>query len=441
MDIGSPGRSAPAFWPRGPRSGVPGPDPWWCWHHCPEAASGQDGARERLHPRPGPELPRRAASGSPGTPPSRCSGSSRSSSASCCSWSAGCWWWSWVGILLRRCGDPADPRWSPTGSARSPAGCSAPSCRRRTSRSRAVGRWSGSRLGARRPDDLARPGLDPVGDHRRLGDLAGRDRAAARAVVTGVLLVVRRSSRCCGCGPRWTGRCSPTAAPRRWSGGSQALTQSRAEAVDHSAAELRRIERDLHDGTQARLVAVSMSLGMAEELFETRPRGGPADGQRGPRRHLARRSPTCARWCAASTRRCSPTAASTVRSRRWPSTWRSRSRSSASWPAGRPRPIESAVYFAVAECLANSAKHAGHQHAWVELTHDDGRAPRRGRRRRPRRRGPGSPGTGMRGVMRRLAAFDGTMAVSSPDGGPTIVTLEVPCVLSSPRTTPSSATA
>ena len=53
-------------------------------------------------------------------------------------------------------------------------------------------------------------------------------------------------------------------------------------------------------------------------------------------------------------------------------------------------------------------------------------------------------GTGMRGVMRRLAAFDGTMSVSSPDGGPTIVTLEVPCVLSassSPRTTPSSAPA
>ena len=56
-------------------------------------------------------------------------------------------------------------------------------------------------------------------------------------------------------------------------------------------------------------------------------------------------------------------------------------------------------------------------------------------------------GTGMRGVMRRLAAFDGTMAVSSPDGGPTVVTLEVPCTLSdpsdssSPRTTPSSAPA
>ena len=50
-------------------------------------------------------------------------------------------------------------------------------------------------------------------------------------------------------------------------------------------------------------------------------------------------------------------------------------------------------------------------------------------------------GTGMRGVMRRLAAFDGTMRVSSPRGGPTLVTLEVPCALSSPKTTPSSGTA
>ena len=105
-----------------------------------------------------------------------------------------------------------------------------------------------------------------------------------------------------------------------------------------------------------------------------------------------------------------------------------------------PAPVESAVYFAVAECLANIGKHADAAHAWVELTHgagllravvgDDGS-------------GGADPdtGTGMRGVMRRLAAFDGTMRVSSPRGGPTLVTLEVPCALSSPKTTPSSGTA
>ena len=96
--------------------------------------------------------------------------------------------------------------------------------------------------------------------------------------------------------------------------------------------------------------------------------------------------------------------------------------------AGRPpAPIESAVYFAVAECLANSAKHAGHQQAWVELRHDARRCSAWWSATTAAAAPTSTPGTGMRGVMRRLAAFDGTMTVSSPDGGPTIVTLEVPC--------------
>ncbi len=216
----------------------------------------------------------------------------------------------------------------------------------------------------------------------------------------------------------------------------ETLTRSRAEAVDHSAAELRRLERDLHDGAQARLVAVSMSLGMAEEQFESDP-------------EAARRTVNEAR---AATGAAIADLRSVVRGIH-PPVLADRGLDGAiralaldmavpvevaGGLAGRPpAPIESAVYFAVAECLANSAKHAGHGQAWVELSHeqgvlrvvvgDDGR-------------GGASvdSGTGMRGVMRRLAAFDGTMSVSSPDGGPTVVTLEVPCVLSSPKTTPSS---
>jgi signal transduction histidine kinase len=219
------------------------------------------------------------------------------------------------------------------------------------------------------------------------------------------------------------------------------LTRSRAEAVDHSAAELRRLERDLHDGTQARLVAVSMSLGMAEELFESDP-------------EAARRTVSEAR---AATSAAIADLRSVVRGIH-PPVLADRGLEGAvralavdmAVPvevigelAGRPpAPVESAVYFAVAECLANSAKHAGHEHAWVELHHehdllrvvvgDDGRGGAEVEK-----------GTGMRGVMRRLAAFDGTMTVSSPESGPTIVTLEVPCQLvwSSPRTTPSSAPA
>ena len=105
-----------------------------------------------------------------------------------------------------------------------------------------------------------------------------------------------------------------------------------------------------------------------------------------------------------------------------------------------PAPVESAVYFAIAECLANVAKHAEASRAWVEIggsadllsvvVGDDGHGG-----------ADPSSGTGMRGVARRLAAFDGTMRVSSPAGGPTLVTLEVPCDSSSPRTTPSSGTA
>jgi signal transduction histidine kinase len=223
----------------------------------------------------------------------------------------------------------------------------------------------------------------------------------------------------------------------------EVLTRSRAEAVDHSAAELRRLERDLHDGTQARLVAVSMSLGMAEELFESDP-------------EAARRTVSEAR---VATSAAIADLRSVVRGIH-PPVLADRGLDGAiralaldmavpvevvgSLPGRPPAPIESAVYFAVAECLANSAKHADHQQAWVELSYEtvDGQGVLRVVVGDDGRGGADvESGTGMRGVMRRLNAFDGTMSVSSPDGGPTIITLEVPCLLSdssSPRTAPSS---
>ena len=216
----------------------------------------------------------------------------------------------------------------------------------------------------------------------------------------------------------------------------QRLTETRADAVDHSAAELRRIERDLHDGAQARLVAMSMSLGMAESLMDTDPETAQrmisearstSKAALGELRSVVRgiHPPVLAdRGLAGAVEALSLDMAIPVRTQIAIS--------------GRPpAPVESAVYFAVAECLANIGKHSGATNAWLSLTHgggllritigDDGL-------------GGADPesGTGMRGVMRRLSAFDGTMRVSSPSGGPTIVTLEVPCDLSSPRTTPSS---
>jgi signal transduction histidine kinase len=96
-------------------------------------------------------------------------------------------------------------------------------------------------------------------------------------------------------------------------------------------------------------------------------------------------------------------------------------------------PVASAVYFSVAEALANVTKHAGARSVRINLSHrggilraevtDDGA-------------GGADPadGTGLAGVERRLATFDGILAVSSPPGGPTIVVIEVPCASSSAKT-------
>ncbi|WP_435768808.1 sensor domain-containing protein [Nocardioides sp. SYSU DS0651] len=216
----------------------------------------------------------------------------------------------------------------------------------------------------------------------------------------------------------------------------QQLTETRAGVVDLSAAELRRIERDLHDGPQARLASVSLSLGMADSLFEA----DPAQARRllnearttsraalGELRDVVRgiHPPILAdRGLHGAVRALALDLAIPVDLR-------------LAFDGRPPAPVESALYFAVAECLANTAKHAGAGRAWVHLHHDGsvmravvgddgigGADPRRG--------------TGMAGVAARLAAFDGTMTVSSPPGGPTTTRLEVPCVLSSPKTTPCS---
>ncbi len=217
----------------------------------------------------------------------------------------------------------------------------------------------------------------------------------------------------------------------------QVLTETRADLVDHSAAELRRIERDLHDGAQARLVALSISLGMAEAAFDERPQEA--------RRlvHDARATTTAAIG-----------ELRTVVRGIHPPVLADRGVGGAvqalaldmaipvavdvRLPGRPPAPVESAVYFAVAECLANIGKHAGAAHAWISMSHQDG-ALRAVVGDDGRGGADPASGTGMLGVMRRLAAFDGTMTVSSPAAGPTLLTLEVPCDLSSPRTTPSSA--
>ena len=97
--------------------------------------------------------------------------------------------------------------------------------------------------------------------------------------------------------------------------------------------------------------------------------------------------------------------------------------------------MESAAYFAVSELLANVAKHAGARQAWIDLWHDRGLL--RVASVTMAAAAPTRRGSGLRGIERRLAAFDGVLALSSPPGGPTVVTLEVPCALSSPKTSSS----
>ncbi len=219
----------------------------------------------------------------------------------------------------------------------------------------------------------------------------------------------------------------------------QTLAESRAESVDFSAAELRRVERDLHDGAQARLVALGMSLGMAEKILDGDPEAA---------KQWLREARTTTTSALADLR--------TVVRGIHPPVLADRGLVGAVQAlaldlpipvlvtvsmAGRPpAPVETAAYFAIAESLANIGRHSAAQRAWVELVHEDGvLAVEVGDD------GVGGAsleaGTGLAGVARRLAAFDGTLAVSSPPGGPTVIRMEVPCELSSPRTSPSSGTA
>ena len=209
----------------------------------------------------------------------------------------------------------------------------------------------------------------------------------------------------------------------------EGLTRSRSDATETAVAELRRIERDLHDGAQARLVAVGMSLRAVEQLISTNPDAALAlvtearetssralDDLRDLVRGIY--PPVLAdRGLAEAVRNLALDSPLDVEV--------------AVELAGEPpMPVAAAAYFAVAEALTNAVRHAGADVVRIGLDYaggmlratvtDDGR-------------GGADParGSGLAGVERRLATFDGILAVSSPAGGPTIVAIEVPCALSS----------
>ena len=202
------------------------------------------------------------------------------------------------------------------------------------------------------------------------------------------------------------------------------LETSRAGAVESQETELRRIERDLHDGAQARLVALGMSLGMAEQKLKTDPEAAEellAEARRGAGealeelRVLARgiHPPILtdrgleAAVTALTTRSPVPVKLSVDVAR-------------------RPRPaVETAAYFVVAEAVANAIKYANPTRLDIRIrrvgdmltveVEDDGRG------------GADPTGDGLTGLGQRVHALDGRLNVTSPSGGPTTVRALLPC--------------
>jgi signal transduction histidine kinase len=205
------------------------------------------------------------------------------------------------------------------------------------------------------------------------------------------------------------------------------LERQRDHAVAASAGERRQLERDLHDGAQARLVALAVDLGRARERLEQG--GDPEEAAALVRdaheeakrvlvevRDLARgihpailtdRGLDAALSSLAARSPVPVALASDVRDR-------------------PPAAVESAAYFVVAEALANVARHSGAAHAAVSVARTDGVLVVE-----VRDDGVGgaeaAPGSGLAGLRDRVGAVGGTLTVDSPPGGPTVLVAELPC--------------
>ncbi len=204
------------------------------------------------------------------------------------------------------------------------------------------------------------------------------------------------------------------------------LTRTRAAAADAQTNELRRIERDLHDGAQARMVAVTMDLGLAQEKLETDPEAA---------RALVASAHAEAKTAIADLRRLVGGIAPAVLTDRGLDAALSALVASCRIPVSLdvrldgsrlPSAVELAAYFVVSEALVNAQKHSEasqvsvHQRRQAEPlvveVADDGRGG-----------AVVGAGSGLAGLRDRVAALDGSFAVTSPVGGPTIVRAEIPC--------------
>ncbi|MFI9777022.1 sensor histidine kinase [Streptomyces sp. NPDC051956] len=207
------------------------------------------------------------------------------------------------------------------------------------------------------------------------------------------------------------------------------LTATRAGAVAAHGAELRRIERDLHDGAQARLVSLSMRIGLAKRAYDRDPAAArklmddaqdQAEEALAELRHVVRgiHPPILTdRGLTGAVRALAAGSGLDVSVRE---------DGVADGPRA-PAAVEAAAYFVVAEALTNAAKHSGADRATVELARTQGGL-RVSVRDEGRGGAQGSGGSGLLGMRRRVAALDGTTEVSSPVGGPTVIEVELPCV-------------
>ena len=202
------------------------------------------------------------------------------------------------------------------------------------------------------------------------------------------------------------------------------LETTRAGAVEQQETDLERIERDLHDGAQARLVALGMSLGMAEQKLASDPAAAQqllAEARQGTREALEElRSLARGIHPPVLTDRGLEAAISAIADRT-----PLRVDVTVDVPRRPPRAVETAAYFVVVEALANAGKHAHAQHVTVDVRTEDGELVAEvvddgaG--------GANAEGSGLRGLARRVEALDGTLAVTSPAGGPTTIRAMIPC--------------
>ncbi|MGH2862217.1 MAG: sensor histidine kinase [Solirubrobacteraceae bacterium] len=206
------------------------------------------------------------------------------------------------------------------------------------------------------------------------------------------------------------------------------LSSIRADLTRTQAAELERIERSLHDGAQARMVALGMRMSAAERLVDSDP-----EQVKQILREAQASSVVALNELRTLVRGINPPVlverglVDAIRALALDAPVQLDVRGSV--PGRGEQPVEAALYYAVAELIANVAKHSHATHAVIELSHaddvvrvvvsDDGAGG-----------AAATPGSGLDGIARRLAAFDGRLDIDSPAGGPTRVTVAVPCELS-----------